>query len=119
MQWLISLLGGGVLTTITKQLSEAYQSKLDAETDAKKLEADIVINQLEAQRSLLIAEQGKMLTSWIRPALAFPVVAFVWKIVLIDTVLKMGTTPYPGELVQWIVVTTIGAYMITRPFERK
>ena len=122
MNWLNKLLnffGGGVLTTITEQIGDAYQAKLAAETDKEKLEAEVTISRLEAQRSILIAEQGRWLTAWIRPALAFPVVAFVWKIVLIDTVLKMGTTPYPGELVHWIVVTIIGAYMLTRPFERK
>lgn len=108
-----------VVGTVTSSLNEAYQAKLNAETNEKKLEADITITQLEAQQALLIAEQNRRMTSWIRPAIAAPVVIYIWKLLVWDTVLQLGTTPNPGEIVNWIVVTVIGAYLVTRPFERK
>ena len=119
MNWLIKLLGGGVLENITSRISEVYEAKLKATTDEKKLEADQYMAHLEAQRSILVEEQRRLLTAWIRPAMAFPVVVFMWKIILWDTVLQLGTTPWPGDFVHWIVITVIGAYMLTRPFERK
>ena len=115
----LSWLGSGAVTRITDRIGDAYEAKLRAETSEQKLLAEKQIYQLEAQREVLIAEQGRWYTAWIRPALAFPVVSLVWKIVLWDTVLGWGVTQNPGELVNWIVVSTIGAYFLTRPFERK
>lgn len=117
--WFLKWLTGGILTDITDKLAGAYEAKLRASTDEQKLQAEITIAQLEARQRVLIAEQGKWYTAWIRPALAAPVVIYTWKILVWDTVLGWGVTPNPGEIVNWIVVTTIGAYFLTRPFERK
>lgn len=104
---------------ITSELQKAYQAKLTAETSEAKLEAEKYISHLQAQQSILLAEQQRWLTAWIRPALAAPVVAYVWKLIVYDTMLGLGVTPDPGSFVNWIVVTVIGAYMLTRPFERR
>ena len=119
MNWLLQLFGGGFLSKLTDRIGDAYEAKLQATTDTAKLQADQYIAHLEAQRSILIEEQKRFLTAWIRPAIAFPVVVFIWKIVLWDTVLQWGSTPWPGDFVHWVVITVIGAYMLTRPFERK
>lgn len=116
---ILSLFLGGPLNNITSSLKEAYVEKLKAETSEAKLEADKTIAHLEVRRDILVAEQQRALTSWIRPALAAPVVAYVWKLVVWDTMLGWGVTPDPGDFVNWIVVTVIGAYMLTRPFERR
>lgn len=110
---------GNLLGNVTDKLADAYEAKLKAETNEKKLEAELVIAQLEARQKIIIAEQRRWLTAWIRPSLALAVVLYVWKIVVWDTVLQLGVTPDPGEFVNWIVVTIIGAYFLTRPFERK
>ena len=115
---ILKFFGGGILESVGNQLNRAYKAKLDADTNEKKLASQELITTLQLQQSLLVEEQKRWLTAWIRPALALPVVIFVWKIVVWDTVLGLGWTPNPGELVQWTVITTIGAYMITRPFER-
>lgn len=117
--WLINLLTGGVFNSISSQLREAYRDKLAAETNEKKLEADITIAHLENQQKILIAEQGRWYTAWIRPLLALPVVIYVWKLIVWDTILQWGVTQNPGEFVNWIVITVIGAYFLTRPFERR
>lgn len=115
---ILSFFGGGVLKDIGEQLNTAYKAKLDAETNEKKIAAEELITTLQLQQGILIEEQKRWLTAWIRPALAAPVVIFVWKLLVWDIVLGLGVTPNPGELVTWIIVTVIGAYMITRPFER-
>lgn len=119
MLTILKWLTGGVLEKVTDKLAQAYEAKLRAETDEQKLEAEITIAQLEVRQNVLIAEQGRWYTAWIRPALATPVVIYTWKILVWDTVLGLGVTPNPGEIVNWIVVTTIGAYFLTRSFERK
>ncbi len=92
--------------------------RLQAQTDVQKLEADMLIEQLQGRREILLAEQGSRLTSWIRPALAFPVVVLMFKLIIYDTVLALGVTPDPGTLITWYVMTVTGAYMLTRPLEK-
>lgn len=118
-QALLNFFGGGILGEIGEQLNRAYQAKLDADTNEKKMEIDAQISQLQLRQSILVAEQKRWLTAWVRPALALPVVIVVWKLLVWDYVLGLGVTPQPGELIKWIIVTTIGAYMLTRPFERR
>lgn len=105
--------------SITEQLKEAYRMKLEAQTNEAKLEADQYIAHLQAQQQVLLAEQGRWYTSWIRPAMAFPVILYIWKLIIWDTILQWGVTQNPGEFVNWIVITVIGAYMLTRPFEKR
>lgn len=119
MKWLINLLGGGFLSKLSDDIKDAYEAKLRATTDSEKLLADQRLAFLEAQRSILIVEQGRWYTAWIRPMMALPVVIYMWKIIVWDTVLQWGVTPNPGEFVNWIVITVIGAYFLTRPFERR
>ncbi|WP_306257757.1 hypothetical protein [Pararhizobium sp. IMCC21322] len=109
---------GGALDRIGRHLKDAYLAKKQAESDEQKLEADLRIRQLEAQQKLLIAEQGRALTRWIRPAIAFPFVAYLWKVVLWDKVFGWGSTdPLSSELGE-IMMVMIGAYFLMRPFER-
>ena len=119
MKWLLSLLTGSTITSIGDQLNRAYENKLRAETDTDKIKADMDIEQLKARQAVLIAEQGSWLTSWIRPAIAAPFVIYLWKIIVIDKVLKMGVTDnLPPEIWQMFAII-IGAYFLARPFEKR
>ncbi len=114
---LIAWVTGGALDRIGGHLKDAYLAKTQAQTNVQKLEADIRIHQLEAQQNLLLAEQNKGLTRWIRPAIAFPFVTYLWKVVLLDKVFGLGRTdPLSAELGE-IMMVMIGAYFLTRPFE--
>ena len=114
--WLIKILNP--LEAIGKQLNRAYELKMLAATDRQKIEAEKVITQLEARRDVLLAEQGSWHTSWIRPALALPVVIFWAKLLVWDTVLQWGTTPDPGDHVMWYAMLIPSAYFLVRPLEK-
>lgn len=116
---LISLFTGNAARQVGGRLLEAYEVKMKAESDEKKLEADILITQLEAQRDIVLAEQKRSLTAWIRPMVALPVVILLWKILVWDMTLGLGITPEPGVFVTTIVGTVLGAYFVTRPFGSK
>ena len=80
---------------------------LNAELEAKKLQAQIII-----------AEQGWWVTAMIRPLFAWPIAIYVWKVVVWDKVLGLGTTdPLSAEFAQWAGVI-ITAYFIGRPIEK-
>lgn len=119
MNWLISFFTGGGLSSIADKLEKAYEAKLNAATDQAKLEADQQIEQLKARQAVLIAEQGSWLTSWIRPGIAAPFVVFLWKIIIWDKVLGWGTTDDLSPQIWQVFMVVVGAYFLTRPFEKR
>ena len=115
---ILSWLGSGALDKVTGHIKDAYLAKQKAQTDERKLEADLRIHQFEAQRDILIAEQRNWITRWIRPAFAFPFVVYLWKVVLWDKVLGLGSTDPLSTQLGEIMMIMIGAYFLTRPFEK-
>lgn len=114
-QWL----SGGALNAIGGQLNQAYQARLNAQNDTERIDADQRIATLNAQQSVLIAEQGSKMTCWIRPAFALPFVIYNCKIIIWDKVLNQGATdPLSPEFWQ-LQMIVFGAYFLTRPFEKK
>lgn len=106
------------LGVIADRLTAAYEAKQKARTDQERLKADVLINQLEARQTVLVAEQGSWLTRWIRPALALPIVVYVWKIIIWDKVLGWGVTDPIGSTGEYLMTAVVGAYFITRPLEK-
>lgn len=115
---IIAWVTGGALDRVTGHLKDAYVAKKQAESDEQRLEADLRIRQLEAQQNVLIAEQGNWKTRWIRPVIAFPFVAYLWKVVLWDKVFGLGATDPLSAQLSEIMMVMIGAYFLTRPFEK-
>ncbi|MCT4559727.1 MAG: hypothetical protein N4A61_16905 [Pelagimonas sp.] len=116
---LLGWLTGGGLAAIGREIREARAQELRAGTEQAKIEVQERIVELRARQSVLIAEQGRWMTAWIRPAIVFPVVVYVWKLILWDTILGWGVTLNPGEFINWIVITVIAAFFLARPFEGK
>ena len=54
MNWLLSLLTGGIPSTLLK----AYEAKLNAANDSDRIEADQLIERIESARSIAMAEAG-------------------------------------------------------------
>ena len=116
---LLSLLGVGAVKALTQNAQEAYETYINAANDKDRIAAEERMYLINARLEILKVEQRSRMTSWIRPAIAFPVVVLIWKLVLWDTVLGLGVTPYPGDLVKWLMLTVVGAYLLTRPFGSK
>lgn len=53
---LLGFLGGGIVKQFTDPLLEAYEAKLTARNDHERLEADKLISQIEAARSIAVIE---------------------------------------------------------------
>ena len=114
LKWLT----GGGIAAIGGELRAAYEAKLKAQTDAERLAAEETISRLEAQQSILIAEQGRWLTAWVRPMIALPFVLYLWKLVIYDKILGWGSTDNLSPELWQMMTVIIGAYFLTRPFEK-
>lgn len=116
---LLGWLVGGGIASIGKELRQARLDKLNAQNDEQRINADLRIAELQAQQAILIAEQGSPLTSWIRPAVAFPFVIYLFKVIVWDFVLGLGTTPTLPEELYHLMMLVFGAYFLVRPFEKR
>ena len=113
--WLASFLGGPIVNGVI----EAYKARLAAANSQDAVAADLagkaIAAEIEARKSadaVIIAEQGRWWTAIIRPLLALPVIVYLWKVVVWDKVLALGSTdPLAGDVAQWagmIVTTYVG-----------
>lgn len=118
MSAILTWLAGGALKQILGELRSAHEARLRAKNDAERIAADLRIQELEAQKEILIAEQGKWYTAWVRPLIALPFALFIWKVVVWDTVLGLGTTPHLSTEMYQMMTVVIGAYFIGRAFEK-
>src|SRR5664280_676861 len=93
--WLGNLLGG----PFAKAAVDAYRAKLTSENTSEKIAADLAARELEVESrerelatQVVIAEQGRWYTALPRPLFAFAFIIYVWKVVVWDKVLGLGST---------------------------
>jgi len=113
MNWLIGLVTGGVGTAIKElagPLERAYQAKLNAKNDADRLEAEKQIEFFKGQMALAQAAVANDKWWSTRELIGKFACAYVFKIVVWDTVLQLGVTPDPGPQVTGIVMLVLGFY---------
>lgn len=119
--WLATLLGGPVVNG----LINAYKAKLEAANTQDRIAADLAVKEIEAEiaarkqaSAVLIAEQGRWYTAIIRPLLALPVIIYLWKVIVWDKVLGLGTTdPITGMVADWAGLI-VAAYVGGRTIEK-
>jgi hypothetical protein len=119
--WLASLIGGPVING----LINAYKTKLDAANTQDRIAADLAAKEIEAEieahkqaSAIIIAEQGRWYTAIIRPLLALPIIIYLWKVIVWDKVLGLGSTdPLTGMIADW-AGTILTAYVGGRSIEK-
>jgi hypothetical protein len=112
LQWLAQFLTAPIIGGFI----EAYKARLAAGNTQDRTAADLaakaIAAEIEARKSanaVIIAEQGRWYTAMIRPLLALPVIIYLWKVIVWDKVLGLGTTDViGGDVGIWagLIVTT-------------
>src|SRR5262249_54290719 len=79
------------------------------------LAAKAIAAEIEARKAadaFILAEQGRWYTALIHPLLALPVIIYLWKVIVWDKVLGLGSSDaIAGDVAQWagaIVTTHVG-----------
>lgn len=119
--WLGNLIGG----PFAKAVVDAYRAKLTAENTNEKIVADLAARELSVEQrerevaaQVVIAEQGRWYAALPRPLFAFAFVIYVWKVVVWDRVLGLGTTAaLSGDVAQWALIV-LTAYFGGRSMEK-
>ena len=119
--WLGNLLGG----PFARVAVDAYRAKLAAENTSEKIAADLAARELaveqrerELANEMVLAEQGRWYTAVPRPLFASAFIIYVWKVVVWDKVLGLGTTDaLTGDVSQWATIV-LTAYFGGRSLEK-
>jgi len=119
--WLATFLSGPVVNG----LISAYKAKLDAANRQDRIAADLAAKKIEAEiesrkqaSAVIIAEQGRWYTAIIRPLLALPIIIYLWKVIVWDKVLGLGSTdPITGMIADWAGMI-LTAYVGGRSIEK-
>lgn len=119
--WLGNLLGG----PFARAAVDAYRAKLAAENTSEKIAADLAARELaveqrerELANAMVLAEQGRWYTAAPRPLFAIAFIIYVWKVVVWDKVLGLGTTDaLTGDVSQWATIV-LTAYFGGRSLEK-
>jgi hypothetical protein len=118
---LLNFLGG----PIVKGLIDGYKAKLDAGNTSERIAAELAARELsveqrerESATQVVIAEQGRWYTALPRPLFALAFIIYVWKVVVWDKVLGLGSTDaLGGDVAQWAMVV-LTAYFGGRSLEK-
>lgn len=121
LSWLGNLLGG----PFAKAAVDAYRAKLDATNTSEKIAADLAARALDVEArerelatQLIVAEQGRWYTALPRPLFAGAFIIYVWKVVVWDKVMGLGTTDaLSGDVAQWAMIV-LTAYFGGRSLEK-
>jgi hypothetical protein len=121
-------IGDAVKNALTGPLVDGlvnYQkAKLAAGNTSERLAADLAqrelqveVREAEVNSQTVIAEQGNWLTRSVRPLMAMPFIIFLWKVVVWDKVLALGTTDRLDPKMWGVFMAVVVAYMGGRSFE--
>lgn len=109
---ILSWLTGGGIAAIGKELRLAHEAKLKAANDSERIAADQRIKELETQREIITTAQKDKAERWVRIAIAFPFVVYLWKLVLWDKVLELGVTDPLSPMLTEVLWIVLGGYFV-------
>lgn len=100
------------ISRIGKSIADARIAAMQASTDKEKIEQEERIRALEARRAVMEREADGKINQLIRALLAVPVVVFLWKVIIWDKVLALGTTDDLSENLWYVTMMVLGFYYI-------
>ncbi len=109
---LLGALLSGPISTISNDLKEAYQSKLNASNDAQRIAADERIALLEARKTTILAAQSSPVERYVRIGFALPFVLYVNKLIIWDKLLEYGATDALSADLTQLMYLVFGGYFL-------
>lgn len=100
------------ISRIAGKIADARIAATQATTDKERIEQEERVKALEARRAVLEREADSKVNQIIRALLAAPVVVFLWKVIIWDKVLKLGTTDDLSENLWYVTMMVLGFYYV-------
>lgn len=112
LSMILNFFGSGIVGQIGKQLNDAYKSRLNAKNETQRIDADKHIAGLEARKAVLVAESRSSWNVAFRAFLALPFGLFVWKVVVYDKVMGLGSTDNLSPDLWNLMMVVFGFYFM-------
>ena len=110
---LTSLLGlVDPISRIAGKIADARIASIQASTDKERIEQEERVKALEARRDVLKAESDGGVNGVVRALLAAPIVVFLWKVIIWDKVLALGSTDDLSENLWYVTMMVLGFYYV-------
>lgn len=108
-----SLLGlADPITRIFGKLADARIAAVQATTDKERIEQEERVKALEARARVLEREADSKINQIVRALAAAPVIVFLWKVILWDKVLSLGSTDDLSENLWYVTMMVLGFYFV-------
>lgn len=104
------------LGKIFDTMAKLQAQKLAAANDKERMNIEAQIATLEIRAQVVAQSQSDKFWSP-RYIMGMSVAIYVFKLIVWDTVFGMGSTPDPGPVVGWLMVTVVGFYFVSRTAE--
>lgn len=115
MGWLLSLLGFlNPLKPIYDEIKGAISEVQRAQTDKERLAAQERLEYLRQQATVQVAAMQHDRWFSARNLISYSVAFYVAKLFVWDTVLGLGVTQNPGDIVNWIAAEVIAALFVSK-----
>lgn len=100
------------ISRIAGKIADARIAATQATTDKARIEQEERVKALEARRDVLMREANGRINGIIRAMLAVPVVVFLWKVIIWDKVLALGSTDDLSENLWYVTMMVLGFYYV-------
>ena len=118
--------GGDMIGNVTSKIVELKIQQANATTERLRIEVGENIKVLETQRDIKIAQSERVqaIDAFVRVGFAFPVAAYLWKLLVWDKVLNFLTDGKTDDLTNnqwWVVFVVVGFYFagdVAKVFKR-
>lgn len=117
LTWILSLLSSPILGKISDYLVQRSNTELgkyqgDITVANAAIQAEIASR--NAERDIIIAEQGHWFTRSVRPLMAYPLAIYLWKVVVYDKVFGYwthgSTDAIGGSVGEWLGIIIISYF---------
>lgn len=114
-----ALLGlGDTVKSISSDIARVRIAAREADTAQKKAELDTELQALEARKEVLVAEApGARWNQGFRIFLSIPGGLIIWKIVVYDEMLGLGTTTIHSPQIWGYILAVVGFYLLNRTIQ--
>lgn len=100
------------ISRISQSIANARIAASQAATDQARIEQEERIKALESRRAVMEREADGKINQLVRAALAFPVIVFLWKVIIWDKVLAWGRTDDLSENLWYVTMMVLGFYFV-------
>jgi hypothetical protein len=109
LAWVVGLVLKAASSGLLDKVLSGLKAQADSQVERERITANVAVEQVkaelgrrQAQRDVLIAEQGRAITAFMRPAFAYPL-AIYYAAVIADSLLhfKWNVSALPAPIGDW------------------